>query len=87
MGIGTCCKFNFPFNTFTFVCSEFFVMCNTCSNGINGHHNHLTQPCTSICFLQASKKKMLIKSGQLDKHGKPNENTPADWKSQYVDYR
>ncbi|KAF6214798.1 hypothetical protein GE061_009541 [Apolygus lucorum] len=28
---------------------------------------------------KASKKKMLISQGLLDKHGKPNENTPADW--------
>eukprot|EP00871_Galdieria_phlegrea_P000385 jgi/Galph1/1347/GphlegSOOS_G5933.1 len=27
----------------------------------------------------ASKKKQLIAAGQLDKHGKPNENTPKDW--------
>merc|ERR1711892_519959 len=24
--------------------------------------------------------------GMLDKHGKPNENTPKDWRSSYVDY-
>jgi len=34
---------------------------------------------------QASMKKNMIKQGLLDKHGKPNENTPRDWKS-YVDY-
>lgn len=34
----------------------------------------------------ASKKKAMIKSGNLDKHGKPNENTPTGWKSAYVDY-
>ncbi|EME29561.1 Centromere/microtubule-binding protein cbf5 [Galdieria sulphuraria] len=27
----------------------------------------------------ASKKKQLIAAGQLDKHGKPNENTPKNW--------
>merc|ERR1719348_2129823 len=31
-------------------------------------------------------KKNMIKQGLLDKHGKPNENTPRDWKSSYVDY-
>jgi H/ACA ribonucleoprotein complex subunit 4 len=35
---------------------------------------------------QASIKKGMIKQGLLDKHGKPNENTPRDWKSSYVDY-
>lgn len=24
--------------------------------------------------------------GQLDKHGKPNENTPKEWLNSYVDY-
>ena len=28
---------------------------------------------------KATRKKQLIKEGKLDKHGKPNENTPADW--------
>ena len=28
----------------------------------------------------------MIKKGLLDKHGKPNENTPVDWKKGYVDY-
>ncbi|KAL3910671.1 MAG: hypothetical protein SGPRY_008975 [Prymnesium sp.] len=28
---------------------------------------------------KATRKKLLIKEGKLDKHGKPNENTPADW--------
>lgn len=27
----------------------------------------------------ASKKKGLVREGKLDKHGRPNENTPADW--------
>jgi len=35
---------------------------------------------------QASMKKNMIKQGLLDKHGKPNESTPRDWKSSYVDY-
>ena len=30
---------------------------------------------------KATRKKLLIKEGKLDKHGKPNENTPADWLS------
>jgi len=34
----------------------------------------------------ASKKKAMIKSGQLDKHGKPNENTPSEWKKGYNDF-
>merc|ERR1711994_565276 len=35
---------------------------------------------------KASIKKDMIKSGKLDKFGKPNENTPKDWKSAYVDF-
>ncbi|XP_035809556.1 H/ACA ribonucleoprotein complex subunit DKC1 isoform X2 [Amphiprion ocellaris] len=35
---------------------------------------------------KASQKKMMIQKGLLDKHGKPNGNTPQDWKEQYVDY-
>jgi len=31
---------------------------------------------------KASLKKSMIKKGLLDKHGRPNENTPADWKEQ-----
>jgi len=34
----------------------------------------------------ASKKKQMIKAGQLDKHGKPNESTPTDWKKGYNDF-
>ncbi|MES1915884.1 MAG: centromere/microtubule-binding protein cbf5 [Cercozoa sp. M6MM] len=34
----------------------------------------------------AQKKKEMIKEGKLDKYGKPNENTPADWKKSYEDY-
>lgn len=34
---------------------------------------------------RASQKKMLIAQGQLDKFGKPNENTPKDWLNSYVD--
>uniref|UniRef100_A0A8C2HX99 H/ACA ribonucleoprotein complex subunit DKC1 n=1 Tax=Cyprinus carpio TaxID=7962 RepID=A0A8C2HX99_CYPCA len=36
---------------------------------------------------KASQKKMMIQKGLLDKHGKPNGSTPADWKEGYVDYR
>merc|ERR1719397_1532196 len=28
----------------------------------------------------------MIKAGQLDKYGKPNENTPKNWTSSYVDF-
>lgn len=35
---------------------------------------------------KASIKKEMIKSGQLDKYGKPNENTPKTWTSSYVDF-
>ncbi|XP_038631607.1 H/ACA ribonucleoprotein complex subunit DKC1 isoform X4 [Scyliorhinus canicula] len=35
---------------------------------------------------KASQKKMMIKQGLLDKHGKPSENTPESWKKDYVDY-
>lgn len=35
---------------------------------------------------KASKKKELISLGQLDKYGKPNENTPKEWLTGYVDY-
>lgn len=34
---------------------------------------------------KASLKKRLIVEGKLDKHGKPNEHTPADWLSNYED--
>lgn len=34
---------------------------------------------------KASAKKQLIAAGKLDKHGKPNENTPKEWKK-YKDY-
>ncbi|KAI0234067.1 centromere/microtubule-binding protein cbf5 [Massospora cicadina] len=33
----------------------------------------------------ASKKKALVKEGKLDKYGRPNENTPAEWKSEYCE--
>uniref|UniRef100_H3CA62 Dyskeratosis congenita 1, dyskerin n=1 Tax=Tetraodon nigroviridis TaxID=99883 RepID=H3CA62_TETNG len=36
---------------------------------------------------KASQKKMMIQKGLLDKHGKANSSTPADWKDEYVDYR
>ena len=32
-------------------------------------------------------KKKMIKEGMLDKYGKPNENTPNNWLSDYVDYK
>merc|ERR1712008_305201 len=35
---------------------------------------------------KASIKKEMIKSGHLDKYGKPNENTPKTWTSSYVDF-
>lgn len=35
---------------------------------------------------KASIKKRMIKEGKLDKHGKPNEQTPSDWLTSYVDY-
>lgn len=35
---------------------------------------------------KASIKKGMIKQGLLDKFGKPNENTPADWTKNYKDY-
>ncbi|XP_023222536.1 H/ACA ribonucleoprotein complex subunit 4-like isoform X2 [Centruroides sculpturatus] len=34
----------------------------------------------------ASAKKKMIVEGLLDKHGKPNENTPANWLATYEDY-
>merc|ERR1712070_864404 len=34
----------------------------------------------------AQEKKKLISEGKLDKHGKPNENTPATWNKGYVDH-
>lgn len=40
-----------------------------------------------LCVQQASQKKMMIQKGLLDKHGKANGSTPADWKEGYVDYR
>lgn len=35
---------------------------------------------------KASAKKALISSGQLDKFGRPNENTPKEFLTSYVDY-
>ncbi|KAL6260129.1 hypothetical protein P5V15_007666 [Pogonomyrmex californicus] len=35
---------------------------------------------------KASKKKLMILEGKLDKYGKPNENTPADYLQSYADY-
>lgn len=36
---------------------------------------------------KASQKKQLISAGKLDKYGKPNENTPAEWLNSYVEYK
>jgi H/ACA ribonucleoprotein complex subunit 4 len=33
----------------------------------------------------AQRKKSLIKEGKLDKHGKPNDNTPSNWREGYKD--
>lgn len=35
---------------------------------------------------KASAKKALVSSGQLDKFGRPNENTPKEFLTSYVDY-
>jgi H/ACA ribonucleoprotein complex subunit 4 len=35
---------------------------------------------------KAAVKKDMIKKGELDKYGKPNENTPGGWKNSYEDY-
>ncbi|KGG50041.1 hypothetical protein DI09_1p20 [Mitosporidium daphniae] len=35
---------------------------------------------------KAVEKKAMIKSGQLDKHGRSNENTPSAWSQGYVDF-
>ncbi|XP_075914450.1 H/ACA ribonucleoprotein complex subunit DKC1 [Petromyzon marinus] len=35
---------------------------------------------------KASKKKLMIKQGLLDPHGKTNDKTPDDWKETYEDY-
>jgi H/ACA ribonucleoprotein complex subunit 4 len=34
---------------------------------------------------KAQEKKKMVKEGLLDKHGKPNEKTPAQWKAGYKD--
>lgn len=34
---------------------------------------------------RASQKKFLIKTGKLDKHGKPNPLTPATWIKYFID--
>uniref|UniRef100_A0A4X1T731 H/ACA ribonucleoprotein complex subunit DKC1 n=1 Tax=Sus scrofa TaxID=9823 RepID=A0A4X1T731_PIG len=36
---------------------------------------------------KASQKRLMIKQGLLDKHGKPTDSTPAAWTQDYVDYR
>lgn len=35
---------------------------------------------------KATIKKDMIKKGVLDKYGKPNENTPSNWRDSYIDY-
>lgn len=35
---------------------------------------------------KASAKKALIAAGKLDKFGRPNENTPKEWLTGFVDY-
>ncbi|KAJ3205537.1 centromere/microtubule-binding protein cbf5, partial [Clydaea vesicula] len=35
----------------------------------------------------AQKKKQLISTGKLDKYGRKNEETPAEWKNEYPDYQ
>uniref|UniRef100_A0A8C8ZFX8 H/ACA ribonucleoprotein complex subunit DKC1 n=1 Tax=Prolemur simus TaxID=1328070 RepID=A0A8C8ZFX8_PROSS len=35
---------------------------------------------------KASQKRLMIKQGLLDKHGKPTDSTPATWRQEYVDY-
>eukprot|EP01027_Heterolobosea_sp_BB2_P000238 GEZU01000358.1.p1 GENE.GEZU01000358.1~~GEZU01000358.1.p1 ORF type:complete len:479 (+),score=159.64 GEZU01000358.1:211-1437(+) len=35
---------------------------------------------------RAQSKKKMIAEGKLDKYGRPNENTPAEWKQGYVDF-
>lgn len=35
----------------------------------------------------AMKKKKMIQEGTLDKFGKPNEKTPANWKKGYEDFK
>lgn len=41
----------------------------------------------TLTVYQASQKKLMIKQGLLDKHGKPTDSTPATWMQEYVDYR
>jgi len=35
---------------------------------------------------KAVEKKKMITAGQLDKYGRPNDQTPPDWKKGYIDY-
>src|SRR6185437_12682874 len=35
---------------------------------------------------KAVEKKKLVTAGKLDKYGRPNEQTPGEWKENYVDY-
>ena len=32
-------------------------------------------------------KKQMVKQGLLDQYGKPNDKTPKDWLTSYVDYK
>ena len=36
---------------------------------------------------QASMKKNMVKQGLLDQYGKPNDKTPKDWLTSYVDFK
>ena len=38
-------------------------------------------------FVQASVKKSMVKQGLLDQYGKPNDKTPKDWLTSYVDLK
>ena len=40
-----------------------------------------------LYVVQASKKKMMIKEGKLDKFGRTNDTTPKDWSKSYTDLR
>lgn len=36
---------------------------------------------------KAMEKKKMVKDGKLDKYGRQNEETPSEWKKDYVDYQ
>lgn len=38
-------------------------------------------------LLKASLKKSMVKQGLLDQYGKPNDKTPKDWLTSYVDLK